>query len=602
MLANCTQRQEARWEMQAFVTTATFTGCRLGILALSDPGYDGASLSPQLVWGAIMNQKGTMVEASGTSGKRTKFAVATPTHALSNATPPQPNNMVGYAAAVAILYCLQAPIALHETMDLSVTVMARCLIRCSNPIPGYALYQTPIAHTDHNVPEGAKPTWILNVAATPYNDTKPGASSTMYRGEWVKSHNGGAWLAGGYYMYFMHWGQAAPKDGVPSTNTTSSGYGPVTIYGDPKRCCVYTTDDTFPLWQDNDKANKRPKYFVTHVNPIHHSVWLVGFQLLEHAMMQARGDTGMVPHGAELCIRYNQIPTWQESFPKSTGSTIDLKFYLLYESEKPYPFGGPIYNAINENSSGLNRATFTSTFTQAHLPSGTQTTPAFHYNPLVAPQVPSTLTLTSSLPPLATVTTSLPPLPVVSTHSQNHTSSSNSANNIYRPSETSSSMEQLSRALGAMQLQLNTLISQVSATMYDQDEGCNCLGACSCPAARHSVEQLEELQPHVDDSGEDSDSTVEDDTEWDTSTVSDNTQAAQDHLAWLQQQQQVMEQAAQRAITIQRDAVLAMALQGQVPNPEPTAPPPPTPTTTTVSQCHSNWSSLISALRRHRYQ
>lgn len=556
MLANCTHRREDMWEFQCFITTATFTGCRMAVVALPDPSFDSYHISPELIWGAVMNRRGTMVEASGQTGRRTAFRIRTSTAVLSNASPPQAANMMGYSAAILLLYCLQPPIAVNEQTELAMTVMGRCLVRCINPVPGYSLFQTPIHHDNSPVAPGATPAWVLEVSATAANAEMDGDDY------WIGSHNGGAWLAGGMYFEFWKWGQNAPG----SDNLTGSGQGKgVAIYGKPLRMSVYATQVVFPYWEDNDRSHKVPRYFVTFVNPIHHSVNMVGFQLQEHAMMQARGDTGMVPHGAELCLRYRGHPKWLEVFPEGQGTRIVVKFFLIWTSDKAYPFGGPIYNSVNTCSSiSTATASYTNTAPVA-MTATTWSTNPFRAAPIASYQQPAGLQQHQPLPlpqehqPFLLTPHQLATQPIYSPTSQTHlqqmpqsslapTSSSLTNATSYSTSGTSLGREALLETVSAMQHQINTLLSQMSALTIEKDQGCQCLGACSCPALRHSSECVlppDPSMPDLEGSGDESDDTLAaSDTEWDT--ASDNTQAMQDHLAWIQQQQQQLEVAARR--------------------------------------------------------
>lgn len=581
MLANCTQRTERCWQFQAFITTCTVTGCRLGLVALPDPGYDNSTeITPQMVWGAVMNRRGTMVDASGVRGTRTMFAIRTPTSHLSNATPQQPNNMVGYSAAILILYCLSPPIALHETVTLNATVLARCHLRCTNPAPGFGLYQLPLYHTDPQIPPGARPQWILEVASTAYNQSSATSTEGMYKQGFVDYHNGGAWCAGGWYFQFYGWGGPAP-------NSPSSG-SYVTIYGQPHRMAVYKCEVPQLPWEDNDSKRKIPKYFASFTNPITYDAKLIGFQTLEHAMMQARGDTGMIPHGAELCIRYNKTPTWKESFPHSdgSGSRIALKFYMVWQSEKSYPWGGPVYSTI-VSSTGL--SAYTSTYTTTTAGSN----PTFRSAALVAPDPLSSTYHQSQV----SSTLSHQPLMSLSAHTPyNQTPGTlpSSQEIPSMPSARSLNMEDALRGLQAMQQQMTELLNRLSIEQGEHQPGCQCPGACSCPA-QHSVELDIADDPLLvsSDSGSEDTVAAPSDTEWDTETQSDDTQAMQDHMNWVQQQQNRAEQIAARHRVTMQDTLTAIAMQQQE-HSTPSAPPPVAP------HAVPNWGALLNRLRGHR--
>lgn len=568
----------------------------MAVIALPDPSFNNYMIAPELVWGAVMNRRGTMVEASGRTGRRTAFRIQTSTTTLSNASPPE-SNMLGYSAGILILYCLQPPIAVNTDTELAITVMGRCLLQCLNPVPGYALFQTPIHHQGSTVAPGAAPAWVLEVDATNTNNT--------ISDKWIGYHYGGAWLAGGYYTEWYNWGGNAPKYNSSSSGQSFEQSDGVSIWGRPLRMAVYTSDLTFPYWEDNDKSKKVPRYFVTFVNAIHHSVNIVGFQLLEHAMMQARGDTGMVPHGAELCLRYDKKPKWKEVYPESGGTRLAVKFFPVWQSDKPYPFGGPIYNTVN-TCTAISTATYSTTNTMATAAltaptSVTYSTAPFQPAPLVAP-APAPSQQYSSIPQpaprsalhLPTPQASLPTPITPSSVSMNLPPTNVTS---FYPSGTSSNPEVLLGALSAMQHQINTLISQMSSFTVEEDKGCSCPGACSCPALRHSEEHGGSLDISDDplqiSDNESDDTLAASDTEWDTDST--NTTAMQDHIAWVNQQQQQMQAAADRLQSIQTDYAIALAAQQQEEQATVVAPPLPT-----APQTPSNWAHLIQLLRKRR--
>lgn len=563
-LANCTHRREYLWQFECYVTTASFTGCRMAVVALPDPGYDNAIISPELIWGAVMNRRGVMVESTGNHSRRSRFRIQTATTALSNATPPDLQNMMGYSAAVLILYCLQPPIAVNNQVLLAVTLLGRCYLACENPVPGFSLFQLPIHHNDVDIPSGAQVAWSF--AAT-HSQTSNGNSSID--SGWLQSHNGGAWLAGGIYFKFYNWGSSAPNQ----TGTQSPW---ASVYGTPKRMAVYTTDQEFPQWEDNDRTRKRPKYFVTFVNPIHHYPYLVGFQLLEHAMMQAQGNTAMVPHGAELCIRYSGTIKWKEAFPLTSENDIKVKFYEIWSSNKSYPWGGPIYTTTNTCTS-LSAYTTTATYTTATP----RTEQVFPQNTLVG--IPELLTSQHQLAPSCTTYN------MTVTSSSVTPSRSNSTPVTSWPKfETSlNPAEQIQQ----LEQQLQELRVQLLQPDKMQDlQTCQCPGACNCPQSQlHSSVEQDVLEDPLQISPDTSDTETE--TDWDdTTTDSTTTLVQQSHINWLTQQQTQLANLEQIAM----DHDYAQALQ-RTPSLEPTAPASLTPPLSPHSL--PNWARLLNYLR-----
>lgn len=335
MLANHSHRREWWWQFRLYVTTASFCGARMGLLCFPDPSYHGQTLSPQTVWGAIANQRGCMVDVSGMTQRDCRFQIQTATTVLSNAAPPDQESFLGYSAAICVLYLLQAPIALSQAAEFNVTVLARCCVTPLNPIPGYMSLHSPILQNHTGQPPPGQPvawSWLQAVDGTHNkNDARMGDG-------WCQSHLGGAWLAGGEYFYFAYQGGPAPKSG----NKTQWG---VTIGGTPKFGNVYTSTTTFPEWENNSGGKWRPLYFAVHKNPIHGTAYLVGFTNPNWAIAQASGNTGMVPGGAELCIKYKGNVHWGDFCP-AVGDKRYIEFYSIYECDRPFE-SGQIYTSVN---------------------------------------------------------------------------------------------------------------------------------------------------------------------------------------------------------------------------------------------------------------
>lgn len=333
--ANCTHRQEYWWQLRVYITSASFTGARVGVLALPDPSYSGG-LTPATVWGAVANGRGSMIDSSGNRSREAKFQIQGSTTMLSNAHPPANMNMLGYADAILITWLLQSPIALGQDSKINVTIMARCCLQGRNPVPGYLLAQLPHPSDQPQTRPnpGQKPSWILDKG----EGVGPVPGDRM--GSWAVSHVGDAWLAGGWYFNFA--GAHAP---APSGTQNDQPR----IKGMPCWGCVYTSSDIYPEWETNRGHHAVPKYFACYLSPISRYVFLVGFTNFDWAQAQASGHTGLVPPDVELCIKYSgPEPTWS----KFAGDTDKVQTYF-YEIWRADPGRvGQVYTTVNEIQDG----------------------------------------------------------------------------------------------------------------------------------------------------------------------------------------------------------------------------------------------------------
>nr|QIS87953.1 MAG: RNA-dependent RNA polymerase [Somov virus] len=326
---NCTHRVERRWSFRIYVTTAATTGCRVGCLALPDTNYIQGTISSAMVWGAIANNRGTMVDSSGNMAKTSTFGISGSTRALSNSDPPDNHNMMGYANAILIVFLLNPPIAITSTTTLSCTILGKCDVMCLNRLPGYLASQAPMFQPTVG-DQGGPPDWMLVIDQAYYPNS--------VLGTWSTSHTGDAWLAGGFYFVFYKSGEHAPNE----------------VRGEPRIGSVYTTDAKLPPWETNNNMFAAPIYFAIFRHPSGYD-YLVGFTNIDWAGAQASGNTGMVPSGAELCIKYRTQPKWGDMF---TGNLIPLtgtnmtgpkfavmKFWQVLETAPP--LGRPVYSTMN---------------------------------------------------------------------------------------------------------------------------------------------------------------------------------------------------------------------------------------------------------------
>nr|QUS52785.1 hypothetical protein 3 [Mute swan feces associated tombus-like virus 5] len=341
-LANYTHRKEERWEFRIYMTTASTTGSRVAALVVPDPTH-ATRLTSDMVWGAICNNRGVMVDSTGNMSRDSRFAVQSATVLLSNAALPGNESYLGYTAGTLTLWLLQRPIGLNDkNVLLKCTVMARCLCRGVNPIPGFQLAQMGLG-TDALQPVG-QPAWQMLRIGTSFSDNT--RMNSLSDEPWVKSHIGNLPLAGGYYFDFWNHKGKAPIYNSGSTNATNGYSKGITIKGVPKTCTVYTCSTPFPPWQNNRGANIVPKYFTIISGVVSSTVLMVGFATQADAENQALNRWMAIPPGAELCIRYSGAPTWGDFHPLTGGSQaneMQLTFYELYTTQ----YAAPVYSSTN---------------------------------------------------------------------------------------------------------------------------------------------------------------------------------------------------------------------------------------------------------------
>lgn len=361
---NFTHRIEYRWQIKCYITTASFTGTRIACLAFTDPNQHDR-LTTAMVWGAVANGRGAMMDSCGNSSKAVSFQLQTATRVLSNAKPPVDDNLIGYAAAHLITWILQGPIGLKDNSDLNATIMARCLQKGLNPIPGFGIMQMQPSGPYQPVGQAA---WKF----TRLNADKTANEQSMYEPNvWAVSHTGNIPLAGGIYFLFHGAYGPAPKVGTGSqaSGVVGSGGG-ITITGEVKTGCVYATDFTFPPWMNNRGQKVVPRYFACIAGFATSHCLLVGFDRLEDACAQVNNKWLVIPGGAELCLKYSGTPRWRDFNPNvSQTKQQEISFWLVFDNG----YSKPVYSTVNPGQLSI------STARAAPLPNIGLSTENLHY-------------------------------------------------------------------------------------------------------------------------------------------------------------------------------------------------------------------------------
>lgn len=317
MCANHAYREERGWDFKIIVTTASNTGFRGAVVFLPDPTQQTPQPTPDIIWSAIMNRTGAWMSSTGTGESQIHIKVDGATRRLSNAKPVGADNWTGFATGSLVIYLTDPPIGLAETTTgngVRITILARPHLQLFSPIAGFMDWVT-----SHDQPgPGPTPTEVRFRISIGSVDT----SMQPY----LNSHTASAWLAGGYYL--------------DVTNLWNRTTAPYINAGELWVFAIYTCNPRAVDWRDNDSKVKEPGFFVTWEEPGSGVVQLVGFEDIQNARLQADGQTGSIPHGAECCIAYHSedIPKWNQRWDGITGS---VDWELVYKGPNAYRLGDP---------------------------------------------------------------------------------------------------------------------------------------------------------------------------------------------------------------------------------------------------------------------
>lgn len=306
--AHHTHRIETRWHLDIRVTTASTTGVRAAVLFMADPRMGARELPSNVVWSAVLNGQGTIATSTGNGQTKTSFRLPHTTQRLSNAAidPSLGANLSGFSSGAVCIHLLDPPIGLTNNTTVNITILARVELRLEGPITGFMAWSsTPIPGPGPGPHPAPQPTDGFTVTI-PVTDNIP-----------LNSHTASAWLAGGEYWQLP---------GQPGGDFSGSIWT-FSIYQNRGNAAM--------RWQNNDQAEKEPRYFVTWEEPGSGVLQVVGFENYQDAYNQATGHTGLVPHGAECCITYNNPPVqWQDRFQGLTGlsNPAPLRFDLVLKA------------------------------------------------------------------------------------------------------------------------------------------------------------------------------------------------------------------------------------------------------------------------------
>lgn len=298
--AHHTHRREFSWEIKCYVTTAANTGFRACAIILPNPEVANTSSLPQeLVWSAIQTRSATMMTSTGTGAATARIRVPTTTGQLSNAAPPS-STYVGFCSGSIAVVLLNAPIGVTANTSVTITVLGRVSMQVLGPMTGFMAW----ANTPTPGPSPTPSPGFSLIVANPATDNVP-----------INSHTASAWLAGGCYLH------------LPATRPTWAN-------GALWSFAVYTADHQGINWQDNDSQSFEPYFYTVWHEPASGVIQVVGFANRNYAQLQAEGETGAIPHGAELCITYQnkQVP-WNTRFENMATTNATIHFSLVYKGK-----------------------------------------------------------------------------------------------------------------------------------------------------------------------------------------------------------------------------------------------------------------------------
>lgn len=319
MCTDWLMRREDRIQVQLRCTTATTTGTRIGFVVLNDPSWQNQSMTKQLCLSLIAGRMGSEYTVTQTQTQQRNFTVPTTTRFLSNAL--ATNNQTGCSSGVLVLYLLDAPVAIGGDGVLTWDLMIRFDLTLSGPCANFIGFATGGGDEPGPGP-GPDPTptptssfTISFLAHVAHDPIQPGV--------WLNSHTGDFWLAGGKYLRFP---DSRPSQVFMDTNITSTT-GDITVTGMPLTFAVYKCS-VVAEGQTNDRTPYPIVYWTTWHEPASGLVQLVGFKSSDYTYAQnmANKQEGTIPHGHQLCLKYDAAEIkWQDIFKITIYAATSLK-------------------------------------------------------------------------------------------------------------------------------------------------------------------------------------------------------------------------------------------------------------------------------------
>lgn len=323
-----TQRVERKIQLQLRCTTATTTGCRIACVVINDPTWNDQEPTYELVQSMVANGRGCEFTVTGTQTFQRNFHVETTTRLLSNAM--SGGNTTGISCGVVVVFLLSPPVALAGDGTFNWSLQMQVVLDLHGPTAGFMEF----AQSGNVVPSPAVTSWSLTL-------TKAAADANIPE-NWWNSHTASAWLAGGCYIRF--------PAAQPTTEDT------ITFTGTPCLYAVYQCNAATRGWMNNDSQVGVVGYIVTWEEPSSSVQQWVGFRPgdLKYARAQAVGHTGAIPHGKEMCARYQTLNNtkWIDIFalPTTNGGLthtwgnedrVVISFTMVYSCK----YTKPVYTA-----------------------------------------------------------------------------------------------------------------------------------------------------------------------------------------------------------------------------------------------------------------
>lgn len=336
-------RREDRVEVQLRCTTATTTGARIGFVVVTDPNWQNATPTRQLVLSLIANGNGSEYTVTQTTTQQRNFRVRTTTRMLSNSV--ATGNTTGISSGTVIFYLLDAPVAITGSGVLQWDLMLRLDMTLFSPCASFGDFSqgdiVPGPHTDAGFQI------VLSAGAS---------DDPMTENTWINSHTGDAWLAGGFYFRVPGTRPSQLLNGDPNNDVS------VAITGNVQTYAIYTC--SVAVYGETNQKHPHPiKYWVSWHEPTNNLLQFVGFDSnhLSSARQMALKQEGGIGSDIQLCLFYDRkpMPKWKEVFKimlwnaitvalTGVSNSVDTIYTISFNLLETTKYSKPYYNTADD--------------------------------------------------------------------------------------------------------------------------------------------------------------------------------------------------------------------------------------------------------------
>lgn len=124
------------------ITAATVTGVRVAAIPVDDPSPQ-PTMTETIAYQQVANGRAALAAVTGTTDVRTRVPMVGSTVRLSNASPMALSSLIGFSTGSIFLYLLDAPVGVSTSTCVTVTLLARIILRESGPFTGFMNYEGP---------------------------------------------------------------------------------------------------------------------------------------------------------------------------------------------------------------------------------------------------------------------------------------------------------------------------------------------------------------------------------------------------------------------------------------------------------------------------